>query len=49
MRKQVVKAPRLPALLALTMLGNNHGDASTVSENPAMPAGAGVANCEILR
>jgi len=27
MTKQVVKAPRLPALLALTTLENNHGDA----------------------
>jgi ubiquinone/menaquinone biosynthesis C-methylase UbiE len=40
-------SPRLPALFALMMLGNNNGDAYTVSEYRAMLDSAGFSDCRV--
>lgn len=40
-------SPRVPALFALTMLGNNAGDAYTVSEHQAMLNAAGFSDCQV--
>jgi ubiquinone/menaquinone biosynthesis C-methylase UbiE len=40
-------SPRVPALFALTMLGNNQGDAYTVREHCAMLTNAGFSNFQV--
>jgi 2-polyprenyl-3-methyl-5-hydroxy-6-metoxy-1,4-benzoquinol methylase len=40
-------SPRIPAMFALIMLGNNQGDAYTVAEHRAMLKGAGFSSCEV--
>jgi len=40
-------SPRLPALFALMMLANNHGDAYTVAEHRAMLNSAGFLDCQV--
>ena len=40
-------SPRLPALFALMMLANNHGDAYTVEEHQAMLSSTGFKDCRV--